>query len=47
MILRGDLKKGQKFCRYLKEERTALAMGKELMECLRIRHFYFLGEMEK
>ena len=30
MILRKDLKKDQKFCRYLKEERTASAMEKEI-----------------
>lgn len=41
-ILRGDLKEDQKFCREVGVERTALAIGKELMECLRIIHFYFL-----
>lgn len=43
LLLRGDLKKDQKVYREVGIKRTALAMSKQLMECLRIACFYFLG----
>ena len=43
LLLRGDLKKDQKVYREVGVERTALAMSKQLMECLRTACFYFLG----